>query len=269
MLGCVRAVERGQLIGSVDFGFFVECVLPAKEEETMTGKVEGLEEFVQGRLNILTLKCYDINDAWFTAVRSALERGKWRKVTDGSFKGTRRRELDYLTLQVSYPGVRPLSVQLSPGCPVPAPVDSDFIDRYLDYLIGEGKEEGESYTYGEFIAQQMPVILDKFKKGGFGTNQCCIMVGDCESVRLADPPCLRVIDMRVDNGVLHWFLYFRSWDLWGGLPANLAGLQLLKEWVAAELGVFDGEIIASSKGAHVYDMVAEKLMDYYGLEEGD
>jgi thymidylate synthase len=32
----------------------------------------------------------------------------------------------------------------------------------------------------------------------------------------------------------------------------LAGLQLLKEYMAKEIGVDDGEIIASSKGLHLY-----------------
>lgn len=69
-----------------------------------------------------------------------------------------------------------------------------------------------------------------------------------------DPACLRVVDFRLDqNNTLHMFVYFRSWDLWGGLPANLAGLQLLKEYVGSLLGAEDGVIIASSKGLHLYD----------------
>lgn len=218
------------------------------------------------KLRTLGVRATDINDAWYATVRTVLEYGKWREVTDGSFKGSRRAELDYLTLQISYPGVRPLAVQLSPGCPIPAPVDNSFIDNYLRYLITGERQEGESYTYGEFIIEQLPVIMEKFKTGGFGTNQCCISVGNEKSIRLSDPPCLRLIDMRVDNGALHWFLYFRSWDVWGGLPANLAGLQLLKEFVAQDLGVLDGEMIVSTKGAHVYDFVAEKIFDYFGLE---
>ena len=32
-----------------------------------------------------------------------------------------------------------------------------------------------------------------------------------------------------------------------------AAIQLLKEYMASEIGVGDGEIIASSKGLHLYD----------------
>jgi len=34
--------------------------------------------------------------------------------------------------------------------------------------------------------------------------------------------------------LLHFVLYFRSWDLWGGFPAKLAGIQLLKEYMASD-----------------------------------
>ena len=53
--------------------------------------------------------------------------------------------------------------------------------------------------------------------------------------------------------VLHFILYFRSWDLWGGFPSNLGGLQLVKQYMAEEIGVDDGEMVAVSKGLHLYE----------------
>lgn len=68
-----------------------------------------------------------------------------------------------------------------------------------------------------------------------------------------DPPCMRLIDTRARYGKLSFMIYFRSWDLWAGFPSNLAGLQLLKEHMAGEIGVADGEIIAAGKGMHLYE----------------
>jgi len=48
-------------------------------------------------------------------------------------------------------------------------------------------------------------------------------------------------------------VYFRSWDLWAGFPSNLAAIQLLKEYMADEIGVADGELVAMSKGMHLYE----------------
>jgi thymidylate synthase len=78
-------------------------------------------------------------------------------------------------------------------------------------------------------------------------------VGDASSIDLADPPCLRAIDTRIRDQRLHFFVYFRSWDLWAGFPSNLAAIQLLKEYMASEIGVNDGELIAMSKGLHLYE----------------
>ncbi|MFH1281489.1 MAG: thymidylate synthase, partial [Candidatus Omnitrophota bacterium] len=79
-------------------------------------------------------------------------------------------------------------------------------------------------------------------------------------IKLIDPPCLRLIDTRLRYGKLHFVLYFRSWDLWGGFPSNLGGLQLVKQYMAEEIGVQDGEIIAVSKGLHLYDYAWELAM---------
>jgi len=67
-------------------------------------------------------------------------------------------------------------------------------------------------------------------------------------------PCLKVVDTRIKDGKLHFpMVYFRSWDLWAGFPVNLAGLQLMKEFMAEAIGVEDGEMIVASKGLHLYD----------------
>ena len=78
-------------------------------------------------------------------------------------------------------------------------------------------------------------------------------VGDAKSVFLSDPPCLRGIDTRIKDNRLHFVVYFRSWDLWAGFPSNLAAIQLLKEYMASEIGVADGELIGVSKGLHLYE----------------
>ncbi len=66
-----------------------------------------------------------------------------------------------------------------------------------------------------------------------------------------------VIETVVREGRLNFMVYFRSWDLWAGFPSNLAAIQLLKEYMAGEIGVDDGELIAMSKGMHLYEYAWE------------
>jgi thymidylate synthase len=83
-----------------------------------------------------------------------------------------------------------------------------------------------------------------------------------------DPACLRLIDFRFDQShKLHMVVYFRSWDLWGGFPANLAGLQLLKEYVCDAIEAEDGCIIASSKGLHLYDHAIQIAATRLGMND--
>ena len=110
------------------------------------------------------------------------------------------------------------------------------------------KQPGEDYTYGEYLEPQINEVIRMYREDGFGTNQAYMTVGNPDAIRLNDPPCLRGIDTRVKEGKLHFIVYFRSWDLWNGFPANLGAIQLLKEYIASSIGEEDGEIIASTKG---------------------
>jgi thymidylate synthase len=96
-----------------------------------------------------------------------------------------------------------------------------------------------------------------YKEDGFNTNQAFMAVGDSQSIDLSDPPCLRAIDTRIRDNKLHFIVYFRSWDLWAGFPSNLAAIQLLKEYMSSAIGIGDGELIALSKGLHLYEYAWE------------
>jgi len=167
---------------------------------------------------------------------------------------------------------------------------------YIEYLMTGSKEPGESYTYGERLTKSVidgdkltwwekgnDEIIDKrsidgksvleedgklylnqiewviatYKKYGERNNQMVLQVAHPSDITLIDPPCLRSIDTRIQDDTLHFCVYFRSWDLWGGLPANLAGIQNLKEYMSGEIGVKDGEMIVESKGLHLYGYAEE------------
>jgi thymidylate synthase len=128
----------------------------------------------------------------------------------------------------------------------------EYIESYLPYLMTAHKGKGEQYTYGQYLETQIAEVIKIYKEDGYNTNQAFMAIGDSQSVFLSDPPCLRGIDTRIRNNKLNFIVYFRSWDLWAGFPSNLAAIQLLKEYMISEIGVDDGEIIASSKGMHLY-----------------
>jgi len=202
-------------------------------------------------MNISVIEARDLAEAWFLCLRKTLTEGYEYKIDRGSYAGQRRKELDFVIVQVRNPGTRPLIPTVPQG--VPPPTSMEYVESYLPYLMTAHKGEGEQYTYGQYLEKQIPEVIRMYKEDGYNTNQAFMAVGDADSINLDDPPCLRGIDTRIRDGKLHFIVYFRSWDLWAGFPSNLAAIQLLKEYMADEIGVGDGELIASSKGLHLYE----------------
>ena len=221
------------------------------------------------------IDAFDLDDAWFQALSKILDEGHVYTITRGSYEGQKRLEFDFVTIRVKNPAHQIIPI-IPEGMGIPAPTDMDYIQGYLSYLMTGQKTNSEDYTYGERLVepkariksthggkemvQEIPLdcnqieeVIKMYKQQGHGTNQAVMEIGMPSDLKLDDPPCLRLIDTRVRYGKLHFILYFRSWDLWGGFPSNCGGLQLVKQYMAEEIGVGDGEIIAVSKGLHLYD----------------
>jgi len=202
-------------------------------------------------VRITTIEARDLPEAWFLCIKSVMGTGYEYVIDRGSFAGQKRKEFDLVVVKVRYPSSRPLIPDTPQG--VPPPTTMDYVKGYLPYLMVNKKEEKEDYTYGVDLEKQIPEVIRIYTEDGYNTNQTYMAVGNAESLFLKDPQCLRGIDTRVRYGKLHFIVYFRSWDLWAGFPSNLAAIQLIKEYMASEIGVGDGELIAFSKGLHLYD----------------
>jgi len=218
----------------------------------MINNVEGKAlQPISSEGNITTIIARDLPEAWFLSLKCIMRTGHEYLVKRGSFEGdTYRKELDAVAIQIFHPGSQPMVPDVPLG--VPPPCTMDYVEQYLPYLMTSDKGQNDLYTYGEDIDKQLPKLIEMLKSAGESTNQACMAIGSAASMDLEHPQCLRVIDTRIRNGRLHFHVYFRSWDLWSGFPANLAGIQILKEYVASEVGVEDGYLFAYSKGLHLY-----------------
>ncbi|MCK5577618.1 MAG: thymidylate synthase [Dehalococcoidales bacterium] len=214
-------------------------------------------------MKISIIEARDLSEAWFLCLRKVLTQGYRYRIERGSYAGQHRKELDLAVVQITSPANRPLTPDVPPG--VPAPTTMEYIESYLPYLMTAHRAEGEQYTYGQYLERQIAEVIRMYKKNGFNTNQAYMAVGDGQSIFLTDPPCLRGIDTRVRYGKLHFIAYFRSWDLWAGFPSNLAAMQLLKEYMAEEIGAGDGQLVAMSKGLHLYEYAWELAATAAGM----
>ena len=202
-------------------------------------------------MKISVIEARDLSEAWFLCLCKVLEEGYEYKIDRGSYEGQTRRQLDLAVVQVSYPATRPLIPDVPQG--VPPPSTMDYVESYLPYLMAAHRKEGEQYTYGQYLEKQIAEVIRMYREDGYNTNHAFMAVGDDKSIYLNAPPCLRMIDTRIRDDKLDFVVYFRSWDLWAGFPSNLASIQLLKEYMASEIGVKDGGMVAMSKGLHLYE----------------
>ncbi|MFH0846388.1 MAG: thymidylate synthase [Patescibacteria group bacterium] len=234
------------------------------------------------------LEEYDLGNAWFSAIDKIMSSGRKYLITKGSYEGIHRIGMP-IVINITNPDNRPLYPIVPEG--IPAPTTQADIEEYVSYLITGEREPNEHYTYGEDLHWLYPWVVKHYKEGGEGNNHCYMTVGRPETVFFYEKnlayneiilvkdkvsgdvvlsryitnswnerpdvkgssQCLRGIDTWIDNGKLHFWVYFRSWDLLSGFPVNLGGIQLLKETMAAEIGVKDGPMIVSCKDLHVYE----------------
>ncbi len=211
--------------------------------------------------NIIHVEATNLPDLWYQTLYKAIEFGRDFVVDSGSYAGQKRKEFDFVVLHSKCPGIGELLPKLNPALNLDNPVADNYLDSYLPYLMTGEEQPGEQYTYGQRIindgCNQMDIAIDRYKTQGHRNNQLIMQIGKPSDMLLKDPPCLRHIDTRIQDGKLHFYPYFRSWDLWGGLPANLAAIELMKQHMAMEIGVENGEIIATSKGCHIYSYIFE------------
>ena len=246
-------------------------------------------------MNLEFIEATTLPDAWFQTMFKILDRGSLFTVDAGSYSGHKRLEFFYITIDIKHPSIKPLLPQIPNQYNIDNPVPDDYLDRYLPYLMTGHLQPNESYTYGQRLVRypipntyilsnnqifideieelkklgiifydeefkclclnQIELLIWTYKNKGFRNNQMTLQIAHPSDMVLKDPPCMRTLDTRIEGGKFHIFPYFRSWDLYSGFPANLGGIQLLKEYIVGQIGLGDGKIIVSSKGLHLYDYV--------------
>lgn len=190
-----------------------------------------------------------IGEAWLNLCQGCVRDGREFTITRGSYVGQHRKQFDTVAFTITHPETRPLGFEHD-GLAIS---DDKSIEKYFaDYLINPDLAPGEQYTYASRMAPHLEAIAEMLRVTP-GTNQATLEVARPEDVLLADPPCLRMLSWKVTGLKLQLSSFWRSWDLFSGLPTNLGGLQLLNELMAEWAEVRPGPLFCTSDGAHVYD----------------
>jgi len=204
------------------------------------------------------ITAFDCPAAWFQALNHIWNEGDSFQVGYGS-EITETKKLN-LTLEIAHPETRPLVSDK-------APCDIRYVQGYaLEYLWCGEKHDEETYTYGSRLNNPVNQIEEAVKRyvQEQRDRQVTMVIRLPEDIKKSlasrrhEPPCLSLIDTEILEGKMHLTCYFRSWDAYAGLPANIAGLQFFNEAFVKEinsrgnLSLETGKLIFHSKNCHIY-----------------
>lgn len=199
----------------------------------------------------LKITAFNCPSAWFKALSAIWNDGELFMVGYGS-EETETKKLN-LTIEIIHPELRPLLDDKAPN-------DQKYLNWYALCYLWYPEPDDAEYTYGNRMRKpvdQIQEIIKRLKEEKMD-RQCTVIIRRPEDIvkgKCKDPPCLTMIDYEVIDGKLCSTSYFRSWDCYAGLPVNIAGIQMLNEAIAKEIGVPTGKMIFHSKNCHIYKRV--------------
>jgi len=204
-------------------------------------------------------------DAWRAAVRAVWEKG----ITVGTEDGDLTKEVLGLLVKIKYP------THTLDKIPDEYPFKTAASRNYIDQLMTAENKWGFEYTYGERIwrwnnkIDQIRFVVDRLAKNPLSRRAVCDIGLPEQDAKLADPPCMRLIDFKLRDykptadlpavKQLNITVVFRSHDVFGASYANWVALSNLQKYVAEETAKLRGENIvlgqlhSYSVSAHIYE----------------
>lgn len=223
-------------------------------------------------MKLVRITAFDLPDAWYQVLKEIWQEGEDFHVRYGS-EATNTKKLE-VALEVLHPENKPLVHEK-------APCDMRYVMNYfMEYLWFGERRPDETYTYSSRLrspVDQIEEAINRYVEELFDRQITLVIRVPHDIYKEVDgkrhePPCLTILDTEItpdnDDSRLKFSLvgYFRSWDAYGALPANLAGLQLFSETFVKELNVrgkqkhgddswkeiSTGSMLMFSKNCHIY-----------------
>lgn len=229
------------------------------------------------RFTPVFIEARDLQDAWVRLMYETIEKGRSYVVAEGSHKGDVRVTGDVSMGVIHRPEIRPFAPDPGPGKVVTFTDDKiqEYFENYV-YRHGDAaKGINEDYNYSRWLTPLADQIMEYMNRFGGDTAHCTMRVGDpfcfsgyfaayVDETQRKTTPCLLGIDTKVVKGTLVFYVYYRSWDLFNGFPMNLGGFQILKEAMAAAVGLLPGATVFVCKDLHIYGSALKAAADWTG-----
>ena len=84
-----------------------------------------------------------------------------------------------------------------------ADMDNEIFKKKGDFLYSEKSALNSAYD----AVDQIDTIIKTYRERGHRNNQMCIEIAQPNDIMLIDPPCLRSIDTRIQDNMLHFYIF--------------------------------------------------------------
>ena len=112
----------------------------------------------------------------------------------------------------------------------------DIIDKYLSQVLDNIPTEGLTYTYGSRLhdCNQINEVIASLRKNKDNRNGISVTWRP-EVDYHKEPPCLILVDCKIQEKILYMTAYFRSHDIYKAYCMNIIALQCLQEKIVNSL----------------------------------
>lgn len=200
------------------------------------------------------LRAPDLARAHELVIRYILEKGTLLTTENGE----ETVETDEVCLSVDTPLALPM---VSPS----SRFKEAFLEEYARNLI-EGSDSVFEYDYhgrlfdwgcglslnGEIHQDQIQYIIDKLRESPVSRRAVAVTWCPPVDAKLADCPCLQLVQCVIREGKLNMKIVFRSNDMLSAAGSNMFALAKLQEHIAEKIGVGVGTYTHISLVPHVY-----------------
>lgn len=211
-----------------------------------------------------------IEEGWLEAMEKIVERGHIHTDNTSSvffnarkYTELKRIQLDHLDIRIDMPSHLSFLTDES---------EKKIIRQYISLLSTRVKSrrsnrKDENYTYKDFIEKEIYSLKNMLETN---SDQVCKTIYKPNSWQGIYNGCLENIECRIQAKTkLHFIAYFAYGDIWEDFITNVGALQLLKEWIAYELGIKDGTLAVIWKDACIYEYSWKKMEKYTGIKMGE
>ena len=152
-----------------------------------------------------------------------------------------------------------------------------ILNDYIQLVCNPCCDAGTSYTYAQrlFRDNQIKNIVNELYKNKYSRRTISTTWNIETDTKSLNPPCLVLVDLKVQNNYLYITCYFRSHDLYNAYCMNIIALQQLQYNILTELNklcnddknkLYLGDIMIVSNSAHVYKQDINKITSLHELD---